>query len=117
MANLPTAYLNGTVVTTREVEVPAADFGGGVNFGASNSPGIGIATDNPNLEQSLPSWTLLDQDGDARDPQPGQALGEGSGKGTVGIIASAADDDGQGGLQAATTAKLLVLADGWIATE
>jgi len=121
MANLPTAYLNATEVTAREAEVPAADFGSGMNFGASNAPGIGIATDVAPLTEGDEGWTLLDQDGAARDPQVSQPIGGDTmtgtaGKGTVGILASATDADGEGGLAATTTAKLLVLADGWIAT-
>ena len=53
--------------------VPSYDTG--MNRGASNAPGIGISDDNPNLEESLPSWTLLDQFGNARAAQRSQCIG------------------------------------------
>jgi hypothetical protein len=74
MANLPTVHDKDAAVTPRALEVPGASFANGVNEAICN-PGIGIATDNPDLDESLPSWTLLDQDGDARDPQITQHIG------------------------------------------
>lgn len=50
-------------------------YSSGVFGGASNSPGIGISTENPELDDSLPNWTLLDQHGNARESQIGQLVG------------------------------------------
>jgi hypothetical protein len=59
----------------------------GVFGGAANAPGLGISTENPNLEESLMpntnassvlgvgSWSLLDQHGDARESQISQLIG------------------------------------------
>ena len=86
--------------------------------GASNAPGIGVATDNPNLEQSLPSWTLLDQDGDARTPQVSQVIGGGGPEGMPGkglqpveVVVNAAS--GNGSVTGSQEAQLNVLATGW----
>ncbi len=46
MSNLAIYNLNGTLVTARAAEVPAADFAGGMNKGGSCAPGIGINTGN-----------------------------------------------------------------------
>jgi hypothetical protein len=43
--------------------------------GGGAGPGIGISTQNPGLDESLPNWTLLDQHGNARDAQIGQNIG------------------------------------------
>jgi hypothetical protein len=75
MANLPTTVAKDAAITPRALEVPAADFTNGCNIAAECAPGFGIATDNAGLEKSLPNWTLLDQDGDVRDPQHSQHLG------------------------------------------
>ena len=112
MANDATFYQNAA--QKRAGEVTTADWDNGMNRGGSNAPGVGIATDNPNLEQSLPSWTLEDQHEAARTPQDGQHLGEGGGTlgnegvGTVPInIADAEGDDFN------DTASLADLAVGW----
>lgn len=73
--NNPTAFIDDAATALRVAEVPSANFVNGVNAGGSNSPGIGIATDNPGLAPSLPSWTLLDQHGNAREGQIGQNQG------------------------------------------
>lgn len=130
MANSATSYQGlAASVTQRKLEVPDADFDGGCNLAASNSPGLGIATDNPGLDESLPEWTLLDQDGDARNPQAGQALGgEGlttvadlptsgglEGKGTEAIDLVTPSDEGDGTVTIDGTAALVDLAVGWAA--
>jgi hypothetical protein len=75
------------VVRTAEETNADANWQNGMNAGASNSPGIGISSENPNLEEALfaatngsgdlvtGSWTLLDQHGAAREAQIGQCLG------------------------------------------
>jgi hypothetical protein len=98
MGNLANAFVDDAAVTAREAEYPAFAVDGdpifdtGVNSGASCAPGIGIATDNPNLQESLfpatdgsgdlntGSWTDLDQFGNERAAQISQLIG---GPGTV----------------------------------
>ena len=66
---------------------PLPNFNSGMFAGASNAPGIGISTEQTNLAESDPSWTLLDQAGNARDPQIGQVLGgSGIGSGSSGTL-------------------------------
>ena len=115
--NDPTAYVDNIELVIRGGQV-AANWGTGMDWGASNAPGIGVATDNPNLEQSLPSWTLLDQDGDARTPQVSQVIGGGGPEGMPGkglqpveIVVNAAS--GNGSVTGSQEAQLNVLATGW----
>ena len=115
--NDPTAYVDNIELVIRGGQV-AANWGTGMDWGASNAPGIGIATDNPNLEQSLPSWTLLDQDGDARTPQVSQVIGGGGPEGMPGkglqpveVVVNAAS--GNGSVTGSQEAQLNVLATGW----
>ena len=89
MANLANAFVDDPAVAFRTAEETNADasWDTGMNAGASNAPGVGVATDNPNLEESLfaatdgsgdlttGSWTLLDQHGDTRVAQISQVLG------------------------------------------
>ena len=74
MANLPNSFQDAAAVVLRTPEVPDASWDTGMN-NASCQPAIGVATDNPDLEESLPNWTLLDQDEEARAPQVSQSLG------------------------------------------
>ena len=75
--NTPTVYVDNIELIIRSGEIPDAQWGTGMDYGASNAPGVGIATDNAGLEQSLPSWTRLDQDEAARTPQVSQIIGGG----------------------------------------
>ena len=68
-------FKDDTAVTAMETRVPGAVANSGMESGASNAPGIGISTENPGLDESLPSWTLNDQSGSARDPQTSQHIG------------------------------------------
>ncbi len=88
----PTYFVDDAAVTALGTRVPAASTDTGMNFGASNNPGIGISDQNANLGESLPNWTLLDQHGNARDAQISQVLG-GDG------ITAAADWPGSGGTE------------------
>jgi hypothetical protein len=64
--NLPTYFVDSTLVTAREAELPSADFTGGMNKGASNAPGTGVNTgdyspkdsDWPEAEQVLDSQAI-----------------------------------------------------------
>ena len=112
-ANDPTFFQDQTTKAAREGEVPNANFDDGLNRGGSNAPGIGIGTQAGQV--APPSWSLLDQNLDARVPQVSQHIGgnatiEGvSGKGTVPINvadqSSAPDYD--------DTVSLTSLATGW----
>ena len=121
-------FIDDAAVTALETRVPGADVNSGV-FGGSCLPGLGISTNNPNLEQSLPEWTLLDQHGNARDDQIGQLIGgsgisaAGTSSGTSGTLPDATirllDNDAQDGTGTITLpeegANLLTLAAGWAA--
>jgi hypothetical protein len=119
MANVPVGILPLAAVTARGPEVPAASFVNGVN--AATMATVGIATDNPGLSESLPSWTLLDQFGVARTPQKTQFIGgSGLGFGTQGrtteypIITATASASGDGAVTATGAAHLADLAAGWV---
>tara|TARA_R110002012_G_scaffold67699_3_gene176314 strand:+ start:3009 stop:3428 length:420 start_codon:yes stop_codon:yes gene_type:complete len=71
----PTYFVDDAAATALGTRVPDASTDTGMNFGASNNPGIGISDQNPELQESLPSWTLLDQFGNARDGQISQVIG------------------------------------------
>lgn len=73
MGNLATSYVNATTLAARKIQVPNADFDGGVNKSGSNSAGIGICTGI--IDPTLDNWTVLDQDSAARDPQDSQHIG------------------------------------------
>lgn len=78
-------FVDDAAVTALDTRVPDAIVNSGLFGGASNAPGIGISTENPNLEESLfpagdvdsgvGSWSLLDQHGNARVGQIGQLIG------------------------------------------
>ncbi len=68
-------FVDDNSITSRSAEVPDANWSSGLLGGASNSPGIGISTENPGLDESLPNWTLLDQNSNARESQRGQLIG------------------------------------------
>ena len=117
--NNPTAYVDHIEIVIRSGEVPDAQWGTGMDYTASNAPGVGVATDNPELEESLPSWTLLDQDGDARTPQVSQVIGGGGpagneGKGLQPVEVVANNESGDGGISASQEAHLVTLAAGWV---
>jgi len=79
----PTFFVDDAAVTAMGTRVPDASTDTGMNFGASNNPGIGISDQNPDLQESLitidgksvGSWSLLDQFGNARDGQISQVIG------------------------------------------
>ena len=90
MAVAPTFFQDPTDVAGRDAEytdTPCTDVTGdgtyntylGVNRGGGNAPGLGM---NPSTTPGASdggvdanAWTVLDQDGDARNPQDGQQLG------------------------------------------
>ena len=104
---LPTFFSDDVAQTAMEARVPTVVANTGVTYGGGNAPGIGISTENPGLEESLPSWTLLDQHENARDDQIGQLIG-GDG------ITEAADWPGSGGTEGTlpdATIRLMDAAD------
>ncbi len=128
----PTTFVDDAAQTALEARVPAYVADTGMTFGASNAPGIGISDENPGLEESLPSWTLLDQFGNARASQRSQCIGgpgisaagtsagqEGTLPAAVARFATNPDNvDGQPDNDAIIVTgqgcNLSVLADGWI---
>jgi hypothetical protein len=115
--NEPTGFTDITARATREVDVPNASWNDGCNLVASNSNGLGIATDNPNLEQSLPSWTLLDQAELTREPQLGSQIGGiGLDGGSAGVGTEpiyVAQNLGGGAATTVGGATLETLEEGW----
>lgn len=71
----PTFLVDDSVVTTRSLEVPDADFSNGMNVGGSCAPGIGINMLQGAVVGEPQQFTLLDQKGDARAPQTSQFIG------------------------------------------
>ena len=131
----PTLFVDDVAQTAMEARVSTVVANTGLTCGGGNNPGIGISTENPGLAESLPSWTLLDQHGNARTPQIGQSIGgtgitsvgswPGSG-GTEGTLpdaairfgANPANVNGAPNNNAAITigsnARLVTLAAGWV---
>ncbi len=129
MASLSSFFIDDAAATALNARVPNANTNSGMFGGASNSPGIGISTENTGLDESLPSWTLLDQSGNARNAQRGQLIGgagistAGTSSGTEGTLPAATirlyDNTTQAGTGEMTLpadgASLVDLAVGWAA--
>ena len=116
MANSPNTYFDPAAIVAREGEtVPAIGFGfnanGGMNYG-SCQPGIGIATDQPNLTGDANQWTLLDQTGAARTPQNSQYIGGATATPAL-IVANSTTGDGNP-TGTPENATLATLAAGWV---
>jgi len=73
--NRSSFFVDDAATAALQTRVPLANVVSGMFGGASCAPGIGIATENPGLDESQPNWTLLDQFGNARDDQRGQHIG------------------------------------------
>ena len=87
--SLISVFVDDAAVTAMAARVPAAIFNSGMFAGASNAPGIGISTENPDLDESLfastsgpsagqlttGSWTRLDQHENPRTTQISQLIG------------------------------------------
>ena len=92
----------------RLTETPNANWVNGMNNTGMGI--IGISTENPNLEQSLPSWTYLDQSGNARNPQQAGHIGAS----TLGDVELGVNDaNGTGQFYPTGPAKLELLEIGW----
>tara|TARA_R110002153_G_scaffold274212_2_gene447586 strand:+ start:10426 stop:10800 length:375 start_codon:yes stop_codon:yes gene_type:complete len=120
--NNPTYYVNDATQLVREIQVPNADFDGGMNAGGSNACGIGIGP-GVNTTGAADQFTLLDQAGAARTPQlsqpiGGEALGDGSSTAPVAADAirfATNAATGNGTPTATGVSTLVSLAAGWTA--
>ena len=97
-------FIDDTGLTALAARVPSAVNNSGMTYGGSNAPGIGISTENSELGESLPSWTLLDQFGNVRVNQRSQHIG-GDG------ISEAGTSSGQEGTLPDSTIRLAEEAD------
>lgn len=120
MARLAQTFIDDIAVATRSAEVPDAAFDNGMNLGGSCACGIGIGTENPNLGESLPNWTLLDQHGNPRTTQISQHIGgSGLGDGTSGTAPDAitrlwtVSANGDGSAVYTANPSLVSLVAGW----
>lgn len=136
----PTFFTDESARTSRELENTIASFVNGMNEGGSCAPGIGINMAGGAVVGSPEQFTLLDQDGDVREPQVGQSLGgvpfvdrssvpydssggvEGKGTDPIrtGTLATQAAKDSAPALDGVVTvtgnANLETLANGWVDT-
>ena len=101
----PTLFVDDVAQTAMEARVSTVVANTGLTYGGGNNPGIGISTENPELAESLPSWTLLDQHGNARTPQIGQSIG---GTGITGA------PNNNAAITIGSDASLVTLAAGWV---
>lgn len=124
MANNPSRFAINVTIASRAAELGISNlqFLNGTNGAAPNTPGIGLADSGDlatlNLEQSLPSWTLLDQFELPRTPQLSRYIANADGTDTAPTepIRFVANDAAGDGLSAALGAATLAdLAVGWTA--
>lgn len=69
----PTAFRDDS--EARSVEVPNASWTNGMNWAASNAPGVGINYGEGAVVGTPEQFTLLDQKGAARNPQVSAQIG------------------------------------------
>ena len=115
MANSPNTYFDPATIIVRESETdnalgPNFSSNGGMTYG-SCQPGIGIATDQPNLTGAASQWTLLDQNGAARTPQNSQYIGDSMTPALIVANSTTGDGNPTGTPKNAT---LATLAAGWV---
>jgi len=128
------AFVDDSAVTARSAEVTGASWTTGMNNTGSNAPGVGINIAGGSLEpERLEAWTLLDQDGDARDPAVSQVIGGdgfvdrasvpydssggAEGKGVDSLRGGPQDGtypDGSGAITFTQNLDLLTIANGWV---
>jgi len=117
MAAKPTFYVAFLESLAGQARTPNADWVAGCNWSATCCCGIGISTETTNLEESLPSWTLLNQSGGARTPQLGQSIGNAAGGGfnTAIYVGDNSLSTGNGSYVGnSANATLTTLEDGWV---
>lgn len=101
--SLASFFVDDAAAAALTARVPNADYNSGMFMGGSNACGIGISTENPDLDESLPNWTLLDQAGNARVNQRSQLIG---GPGIT-LVADYPSSGGQEGTLPAATIRLV----------
>lgn len=84
MVAKPSFFKDTFSAIVRAIDLPLANFDNGANEAGSCAPGIGInanfdtqepgSTAQP-VEANTNDWTLLDQFGNTRTPQPGSSIG------------------------------------------
>ena len=98
---------------TRSSEVPDASWTSGCNVPGLNAPGIGINIGGGAIVGTPEQFTLLDQNGDARNPQKSGGVG----MEPQGITNCVNDAGGLGAVTTDGAAYLLTLAAGWTKTN
>ena len=109
-ASLPTSFRDDSLV--RSGEVTDADWTNGMNWAASNAPGIGINMLQGAIVGTPEQFTLLDQAGDARVPQKSAQIGHEDGDS---IRYGTNNAGGSGVLTPTSNCTLNTLAGGWVA--
>lgn len=71
----PTVFVDDSLVAARLAEVPDAAWDNGCNNAGSNAPGVGINYGEGAVVGEAQQFTLLDQNGDARNPQISAQIG------------------------------------------
>lgn len=71
----PSFFYDDPAVALRTPETPTANWTTGMNYGASNSHGIGINVGGGEVAGTPEQFTLNDQRGNPRTPQTGQLIG------------------------------------------
>ncbi len=99
----PTFLIDGAANTARQAEVVDASWDTGLNWAGSNAPGIGVNMNEGEVVGTPEQFTLLDQDGDARDPQVSQVIG---GSGFVDRATPSPDWPSSGGVEGKGTDPL-----------
>ena len=108
---LPTFYMNATIQSARESELPNASFTNGMNLAGSNNAAVGVNFGGGAVEGTPEQFTLLDQTATARNPQQSQHIGYAPSSVRYGTPST----NGDGTLTSVGTAALTVLATGWVA--
>tara|TARA_R110002153_G_scaffold274037_1_gene446784 strand:- start:23425 stop:23763 length:339 start_codon:yes stop_codon:yes gene_type:complete len=108
---LPTFYMNATLQSARESELPNASFSNGMNLAGSNNAAIGVNFGGGAVAGTPEQFTLLDQAAAARNPQDSQHIGSAASSVRYGTPSTTGD----GTLTSVGTVALTVLATGWVA--
>jgi hypothetical protein len=93
-------FIDDASVNALQDRVPYAIVNSGMFGGGSCANGIGISVVQSGLGESLPSWTLLDQFGNARNAQRSQMIGGPA-------ISNPSESNGQEGTLPAASIRLL----------
>jgi hypothetical protein len=124
----PTTFTDDSALGLRSAEVPDAQWGTGGDWAGSNAHGLGINHGEGAVSGEPQQFTLLDQDGAARNPAVSGVIGhEGytdpanwpssggaEGKPSDSIRQGTTDADGLGTVTPIANVALTVLATGWV---